>query len=112
MDKSEVTRALFTILIFDLLSSSSNEPSKTIKISPIVPMIGSNGVRSGMLKLKIVDACLTSHPESNNKITDGILVRGEVMSKKYANSKRTQNVIIMAAVISSKLVAEFFFDKY
>ncbi len=66
--------------ILDLLSSSSKEPSSTIKISPIVPNSGNIAEKSESWMFKKSVVCLTTHPKINNKITDGIFVLDEVRS--------------------------------
>lgn len=43
---------------------------------------------------------LTSHPRKSNKITEGILVSVELISKMYANNRSVHIVIIMAEVIA------------
>jgi len=65
---------------FERVSSSSNEPSKTIKISPIVPKIGRTDVKFGISIAKKAENCFTPHPKKSNKITEGILVLEELMS--------------------------------
>ena len=65
----------------DFVSSNSKDPSKTIRISPMVPKIGKTEVKLGMSILKKVATCLTPQPKNNNKITEGILVRAELTSK-------------------------------
>ncbi|MEO7174161.1 MAG: hypothetical protein ABI002_00120, partial [Saprospiraceae bacterium] len=66
---------------FDLLNSSSRDPSKTIKISPTVPSNGSMGVKSGILIAKNCVKYLTTKPKANSRITDGTLVLDDVKSK-------------------------------
>ena len=91
---------MFIIIeIFDLLSSSSKEPSNTIRIKPIVPNIGSSGFKSGICNWKKSVVCLTNQPKSKSRITEGIFVRGELMSKIYASRSSRQIVIIIAVVI-------------
>ena len=68
--------------ILDLFSSSSKEPSNTIKISPIVPNIGKVDVKSGKLMLNSVVASLTTQPNTRSRITEGILVIDAVRSNK------------------------------
>jgi hypothetical protein len=82
-----------------LLSSSSNEPSSTIKISPIVPKTGRTDEKLGSRISNHTVSCLTTQPKSNKRITEGTLVFEDVRSNKYAMSKRTQNVIIIVIVI-------------
>ena len=65
----------------DRVSSSSNEPSKTININPIVPKIGRTDVKFGISILKKLEICFTPQPKNNSKITEGILVRAELTSK-------------------------------
>ena len=71
----------FTKGSLDRVSSNSNEPSKTIKINPIVPKIGSTEVKFGISIPKKKEICLTPQPKDNSKITEGILVLEELMSK-------------------------------
>lgn len=78
----EISIDLATNLIFDLFSSISKDPSRTIRIKPIVPITGKIGVRSGIEILKKRVPNFTTQPKLNNKIMDGILVFEEVMSKK------------------------------
>jgi hypothetical protein len=79
---------------FDLLISNSSEPSRTIRISPRVPSIGSIEERLGMGIEKKVVACFTSQPNSRSKITDGILVLEELISNTYARSNKRHREII------------------
>ena len=65
----------------DLLSSSSNEPSKTIKIRPMVPSIGNSGFKSGICMWNKSTVCFTIQPHSTRSMTEGIFVRAELMSK-------------------------------
>ncbi len=67
---------------FDLSSSNSKEPSSTIKINPIVPNTGSIGVKFGIVMLKKTAACFTLHPKMSSRITDGIFVLDELISKR------------------------------
>lgn len=83
----------------DLFSSNSRDPSKTIRTSPKVPSIGKTSEKSGRWKLKREVTCLTAHPKSNSKITDGTLVRDDVISNKYDIRSNEQIAIIMVNVI-------------
>lgn len=85
--------------VFDLFSSSSSEPSNTINIKPMVPNIGRIEVRSGKLILSKEVICFTTHPSNKSKITEGIFVLSEVISNRYAISRRIQKVMITADVI-------------
>ena len=64
----------------DLLSSSSNEPSSTIKINPTVPKTGRTGEKFGSCMLNHTVSCLTAQPKSNKKITEGTFVLEDVKS--------------------------------
>lgn len=88
---------------FDLLSSNSKDPSNTINISPTVPRMGKIEEKSGRLKSRKFVICLTTHPKSNNKNTEGIFVLEEVRSNKYAIKSSTQIVIITVIVIIGHL---------
>jgi len=99
MGKKETKKAFFTIGNFDLSNSNSKEPSNTIKISPMVPSIGSNEERSGTTTLKKTVSCLMTQPKRSNKITEGILVLAELRSNKYANKIRIHSVMMIDVVI-------------
>ena len=79
----------------EVSKSSSSAPSKTINTSPIVPKNGNTVVRSGMSKSKKTAAWFADQPIANNKITGGIFVLAEVMSKKYAKSIKAQSTMIV-----------------
>src|SRR5690606_25402680 len=80
-------------------NSSSSEPSKTIKISPMVPKTVSISDKSGIVSCKKSAPCFTAQPQASNNITDGILVRDAVTSKIYAKRSRMQIVIKIEVVI-------------
>ena len=82
-----------------MFNSNSNEPSKTIKTSPIVPSIGKIGDKSGMDRFKNLVTSFTHQPKPKRRITDGILVFDEEMSKMYAKSNKTQMEMITVVVI-------------
>jgi len=88
-----------TTVSLDLFSSSSNEPSRTISISPTVPKTGRTGVRFGIDMPKKTAPCFTHQPNMSNRITDGIFVFEALISKRYAKSNSKQIVIIMVVVI-------------
>jgi hypothetical protein len=81
------------------VNSSSNEPSKTIKIKPIVPKMGSIDVRLGIEISKKEEACFTPQPKNSNRITEGILVFAEVISNMYAKSNKETIAMIIDVVI-------------
>jgi hypothetical protein len=84
---------------FFLLNSNSNEPSRTISISPRVPRIGKIAVRFGISIFKKTESCLIAHPNNKRIITAGILVFEDVKSKKYAIKNKQQMIIIIVVVI-------------
>jgi len=51
--------------------------------------------------------CLTDHPKSNRRITEGIFVLEDVRSNTEAMSRRTQNVIIIVVVIACEFMSVF-----
>ena len=65
---------------FERVSSNSKEPSKTIKINPIVPKMGKTEVELGISIAKKAETCFTPHPKNSSRITEGIFVRAELMS--------------------------------
>jgi len=65
----------------DLFNSNSREPSKTIKIKPIVPKNGKTGERLGIEISIIWLKCLTTNPKNRSNMTEGIFVLAEVKSK-------------------------------
>ena len=65
----------------DRVSSNSSEPSSTIKIKPIVPKIGNNEVKFGISISKNVETCFAPQPKDKSKMTDGIFVLAELISK-------------------------------
>ena len=84
---------------FEALSSNSREPSRTININPIVPIIGNMGSKLGMAILKVMLIWLAINPNNNNKITLGILVLDDVKSKTYDINSNKQSVMIIDIVI-------------
>jgi hypothetical protein len=84
---------------FDLLSSSSNEPSSTISINPTVPSIGNIDVKSGTNIWKVLAPYLTAQPTISNNITDGIFVFNELILKTWASSSKRHIVMIIEVVI-------------
>ena len=66
---------------FNLLISNSNEPSKTMRISPIVPKIGKIGFKFGTEIFRLSVMSFAPNPKSKSNITDGIFVLEAVMSK-------------------------------
>ncbi|EPR67134.1 hypothetical protein ADICYQ_3838 [Cyclobacterium qasimii M12-11B] len=56
-------------------------------------------VKSGMSRSKKAAAWFADHPIANNKITGGIFVLADVMSKKYAKSIKAHSTIIMGRAI-------------
>lgn len=97
--KKETTAAFFTNGSFDLFSSSSREPSSTIKINPTVPSKGNNDERSGTDTEKKTVNCLSIQPNSNKRITVGILVLAELISKRYASNISTHKVMMIDVVM-------------
>jgi len=85
---------------FDLFSSNSNAPSITIRTSPMVPNSGNSCWRFGISNSKKSSVCLASQPKTSNSITEGILVTDEVISNRYAKSKRVHNVMIIEISMS------------
>ena len=84
---------------FFLLISNSNEPSKTMRINPIVPKIGKIGFKFGTVIFNLLVINFTPKPKSNNKINEGIFVLEAEMSKTYANKSKTESVIMIGIVI-------------
>ena len=84
---------------FDLFISNSKEPSKTIRIKPIVPKIGSIGFKFGIEIFRLSVTSFAPNPKSKSNITDGIFVLEAVMSKTYANKSKIEIVIINCIVI-------------
>lgn len=66
---------------FDLFISNSSEPSKTIRIKPMVPKIGKIGCKLGTEISRFSDKTFVPNPKSSSKITDGIFVLEAVISK-------------------------------
>ena len=83
---------------FDLLSSSSRDPSSTIRIKPIVPKMGSSSDKLGMCKFKVSQIRRTAQPISSRSIAVGILVRFELKSRTYAISNNVQ-IVMMTSVL-------------
>ena len=65
---------------FNLMISNCNEPSKTMRISPIVPKIGKIGFKFGTEIFRLSVISFAQKPKSKSNITDGILVLEAVMS--------------------------------
>jgi hypothetical protein len=63
-----------------MLISNSNEPSKTMRIKPIVPKIGSIGFKFGTAMFRFSVRSFAPNPKSSSNITDGIFVLEAVMS--------------------------------
>jgi len=61
--------------------------------------MGSIGVKFGMDISNKIAVCFTPQPNNINKITDGIFVFDELMSKRYAKSNNKQIVIMIAVLI-------------
>lgn len=99
-------------LKFSFLISNSKEPSSTININPMVPIIGRTDSKFGTLILKTWVILFTVHPNNNNNITEGIFVLDEVMSKIYANNNSAQIVINMEAFMFFYLGRNNIFQKY
>jgi hypothetical protein len=99
MEIKELKNDFFIRFNFDLFSSSSSAPSNTISINPNVPNMGRRPDRSGILKEIKSAICLAVHPRINKSITDGILVRAEVRSKRYPSKSRMQMIMITVMVI-------------
>ena len=94
MGKNAMSDVLPTKANLLLFNSNSKEPSNTIRIKPIVPNIGSIGVKSGKVILTKSRSCLTEKPKISSNITEGIFVFDELKSKAYARSNNMQSVII------------------
>lgn len=92
---------------FEWLRRSSREPSRTIKIRPIVPITGSKGEKSGSVIFKSIETWLVVQPNNSSSITDGILVLEELRSKMYASRISIQKVIIILIVIMIKYCQNF-----
>ena len=66
----------------------------------MVPKTGSMGFKSGITCPNELETCLTKNPNIKRRITEGILVLDEVMSKTYANKSKIESVIIIAIDIN------------
>jgi hypothetical protein len=71
----------------------SRLPSSTIKINPIVPIIGNNPDKSGTVILKFVVREFINIPVIMSRMTPGILVYFAVNSKIYEKITITQRAI-------------------
>jgi hypothetical protein len=66
----------------------------------MVPKIGNIGVKSGMGIATSVASWFTAQPNTNRRITVGIFVFDEVISKMYDNISKIQIDIINEAIFS------------
>ena len=96
-----MTAVLPTNFIFDLLTSNSKDPSKTINTKPTVPKIGKVLSKFGISKSKKLANSLATKPSISSKITDGIFVLDALISKIYANKSKTQKMIIIVVIDSN-----------
>lgn len=64
-----------------LRTSSSSDPSNTIRISPMVPNDGKSELKSGVFMFSHLVASCANHPVNNKIITVGILILDENTSK-------------------------------
>jgi len=94
---------------FDLFSSKSSDPSKTITIKPIVPNMGNKASSFGISICVSSVICLTPQPKISNKITEGIFVLEAVSSNVYAINNKTHSVIMNGIVILFVLFVEKIF---
>ena len=74
IENNAPNKDFLTSAIFDLLKSNSKEPSSTMRIRPIVANMGRSLEKSGISKSKNRVNCLMPHPNSNSRITEGMLV--------------------------------------
>lgn len=94
--------AFITKCSFPGLISSSSAPSRTMSIKPTVPITGSKGFRFGGIIFVKLLKYWTATPKASNRITDGILVLDDDMSKTYAIKNKIQIVMIEKLAIQLK----------
>ena len=86
---------------FDLFICNSNEPSKTMRINPVVPKIGKIRFNFGTGIFRLSVTSFVPNPKTKSNITAGIFVLEDVISKTYANNSKIEIVIINCIAILS-----------